>query len=162
MGERKSVGEEEGPAQAYGDDGADQRRDEDKDDATADDAAASLDRSGFVLHGSLRWGLRKEERPLAQAVAGSSRFCRLDPSLAPPEPRAQGRVITPRLSVADRTKERAMLYWALMFLLIALVAAVFGFGGIASTAAGIAQILFVVALVLFVLSVFMGLRRRNL
>jgi len=55
-----------------------------------------------------------------------------------------------------------MLYWALMFLLIALVAAVFGFGGIATTAAGIAQILFVVALVLFVLSLFLGFRRRNL
>ena len=55
-----------------------------------------------------------------------------------------------------------MLYWALMFLLIALVAAIFGFGGIASTAAGIAQVLFVIALVLFVLSLFMGFRRRNL
>jgi uncharacterized membrane protein YtjA (UPF0391 family) len=55
-----------------------------------------------------------------------------------------------------------MLYWALMFLLVALVAAIFGFGGIASTAAGIAQVLFVVALVLFVLSLFMGYRRRNL
>jgi uncharacterized membrane protein YtjA (UPF0391 family) len=54
-----------------------------------------------------------------------------------------------------------MLYWALMFLLVALVAAIFGFGGIASTAAGIAQVLFVVALVLFVLSLFMGFRRRN-
>jgi len=49
-----------------------------------------------------------------------------------------------------------------MFLLVALVAAIFGFGGIASTAAGIAQVLFVVALVLFVLSLFMGFRRRNL
>ena len=39
-----------------------------------------------------------------------------------------------------------MLYWALMFLVVALVAAMFGFGGIASTATGIAQILFVVAL----------------
>jgi uncharacterized membrane protein YtjA (UPF0391 family) len=64
--------------------------------------------------------------------------------------------------LADRFMEKAMLYWALMFLLVALVAAVFGFGGIASTAAGIAQILFVVALVLFVLSLFMGFRRRNL
>ncbi|MCF8532767.1 MAG: DUF1328 domain-containing protein [Reyranella sp.] len=55
-----------------------------------------------------------------------------------------------------------MLYWALMFLVIALVAAIFGFGGIASTAAGIAQILFVVALVLFVVSLFVGFSRRNL
>jgi uncharacterized membrane protein YtjA (UPF0391 family) len=55
-----------------------------------------------------------------------------------------------------------MLYWALMFLVIALVAAVFGFGGIASTAAGMAQILFVVALILFVVSLFAGFMRRNL
>ena len=43
-----------------------------------------------------------------------------------------------------------MLGWALAFLVIALIAAVFGFGGIASASAGIAQIflaLFVVALV---------------
>jgi uncharacterized membrane protein YtjA (UPF0391 family) len=58
--------------------------------------------------------------------------------------------------------EPTMLYWALMFLVIALVAAVFGFGGIASTAAGMAQILFVVALVLFVISLFAGFLRRNL
>jgi uncharacterized membrane protein YtjA (UPF0391 family) len=55
-----------------------------------------------------------------------------------------------------------MLYWALMFLVIALVAAVFGFGGIASTAVGMAQILFVVALVLFVISLFVGVLRRKL
>ena len=54
-----------------------------------------------------------------------------------------------------------MLYWSLMFLIVALVAAVFGFGGIASTAAGIAQILFVIALVLFVVSLFAGAIRRN-
>ena len=55
-----------------------------------------------------------------------------------------------------------MLYWALMFLVIALVAAVFGFGGIASTAVGMAQILFVIALVLFVISLFVGVLRRKL
>jgi uncharacterized membrane protein YtjA (UPF0391 family) len=55
-----------------------------------------------------------------------------------------------------------MLYWAVMFLVIALVAAVFGFGGIASTATGMAQILFVIALVLFVVSLFAGFLRRNL
>ena len=55
-----------------------------------------------------------------------------------------------------------MLYWSLMFLVIALVAAVFGFGGVASTAAGIAQILFVIALIMFVVSLFTGLIRQNL
>jgi uncharacterized membrane protein YtjA (UPF0391 family) len=54
-----------------------------------------------------------------------------------------------------------MLYWALMFLVIALLAGLFGFGGIASTATGMAQILFVIALVLFVVSLFAGFLRRN-
>jgi len=43
-----------------------------------------------------------------------------------------------------------LLYYAVVFLLIAIVTAIFGFGGIASASAGIAQILFVVFLVLFV------------
>ena len=54
-----------------------------------------------------------------------------------------------------------MLYWALMFLVIALVAALFGFGGIASTATGIAQILFVIAIVLFLVSLLAGFMRRR-
>lgn len=43
-----------------------------------------------------------------------------------------------------------MLNYAIIFFVIALIAAVFGFGGIASASAGIAQILFVVFLILFV------------
>jgi uncharacterized membrane protein YtjA (UPF0391 family) len=54
------------------------------------------------------------------------------------------------------------MYWALVFLVIALVAAVFGFGGIAATASGMAQILFVIALVLFVISLIAGFARRRL
>lgn len=54
-----------------------------------------------------------------------------------------------------------MLYWALMFLVVALVAALFGFGGIASTATGIAQILFFVALVMFLVTLLANLMRRN-
>ncbi len=42
-----------------------------------------------------------------------------------------------------------MLSWALTFMVIALIAAVLGFGGVAGTAAGIAQILFYVFVVLF-------------
>jgi len=45
-----------------------------------------------------------------------------------------------------------MLYWAMMFLVIALVAAVLGFGGIAGSAAWIAKVLFVIFLVLFIVS----------
>ena len=53
-----------------------------------------------------------------------------------------------------------MLYWALVFLVIALVAAMFGFGFIASGAASIAKILFFVFLVLFILSLVAGGVRR--
>ncbi|MBF0306827.1 MAG: DUF1328 domain-containing protein [Alphaproteobacteria bacterium] len=52
-----------------------------------------------------------------------------------------------------------MLYWAAVFLVIALVAALFGFGAIASAAADIAQILFFVFLVLFVVALLVGLFR---
>ncbi|MEL6646179.1 MAG: DUF1328 domain-containing protein [Pseudomonadota bacterium] len=45
-----------------------------------------------------------------------------------------------------------MLGWAIAFLIIALIAAVFGFGGIASAFAGIAQILFFIFIVLFVVA----------
>lgn len=45
-----------------------------------------------------------------------------------------------------------MLSWALTFFLIALVAAVLGFGGIAIAAAGIARICFFIFLVLFIVS----------
>lgn len=45
-----------------------------------------------------------------------------------------------------------MLGWALTFLVIALIAAALGFGGIAGTSAGIAQILFFIFLALFVIS----------
>ena len=49
-----------------------------------------------------------------------------------------------------------MLNWALAFLVFALVAAFFGFGGIAVQAAGIAKVLFFVFLVLFVVSLVAG------
>ncbi|MCG7621796.1 MULTISPECIES: DUF1328 domain-containing protein [unclassified Epibacterium] len=53
-----------------------------------------------------------------------------------------------------------MLGWALTFLVIALIAAVFGFGGIASASAGIAQILFFIFLVMFVAAlIFRAVRR---
>ncbi|NQD93472.1 DUF1328 domain-containing protein [Pseudomonas sp. CrR25] len=54
-----------------------------------------------------------------------------------------------------------MLSWAITFLIIAIVAAVLGFGGIAGAATGIAKILFGVFLVLFVLSFFLGHRPRG-
>ena len=50
-----------------------------------------------------------------------------------------------------------MLRWSLTFFIIAIVAAVFGFGGIASGAAQIARICFFFFLVAFVASLIMHL-----
>ena len=44
-----------------------------------------------------------------------------------------------------------MLYWAAVFFIVALIAAVLGFGGIAAGAAGIAKLLFGLFLILAVL-----------
>jgi len=57
-------------------------------------------------------------------------------------------------------RRHEMLRWALGFFLIAIVAAIFGFGGIAVAAAGIAKILFFLFLILFLLALVGGLVRR--
>ena len=49
-----------------------------------------------------------------------------------------------------------MLHYALVFLVIALIAAVFGFGGIAASAVGIAKILFFIFIVLAVIAFVFG------
>ena len=54
----------------------------------------------------------------------------------------------------------SLLHYAVIFLIVALVAAFFGFGGVAGTAMGGAQILFWAAIVLFVISAVVGLVRR--
>jgi uncharacterized membrane protein YtjA (UPF0391 family) len=53
-----------------------------------------------------------------------------------------------------------MLYYAVVFFVIALVAAVFGFGGIAAGAVGIAKVLFFVFLVLAAVTFVMNMTRR--
>lgn len=52
-----------------------------------------------------------------------------------------------------------MLYWTLIFLVVALIAGLFGFGGIASASAGIAKILFGIFIVLFLVSLVFGALR---
>ena len=54
-----------------------------------------------------------------------------------------------------------MLRYAIIFFVIALIAALFGFGGIAAGATEIAKILFFVFIVLFVVSLVAGLVRRG-
>ena len=52
-----------------------------------------------------------------------------------------------------------MLSWVVTFLIIALVAGLLGFGGIAGASIEIAKIVFFVAIVLFVVSALVGLMR---
>ena len=52
---------------------------------------------------------------------------------------------------------KRMLPWALIFLIIALVAALFGFTGIAAAAAGIAKLLFFLFLVVCMTFFVMGI-----
>ena len=52
-----------------------------------------------------------------------------------------------------------MFRWGIIFLVIALIAAALGFGGLAGTAAGAAKIVFVVGIILFLVSLFMGRKR---
>jgi uncharacterized membrane protein YtjA (UPF0391 family) len=53
-----------------------------------------------------------------------------------------------------------MLYWALVFFIVALVAGVLGFGGIAVAATDIARILFFIFLVIFLVTLILGVVRR--
>jgi uncharacterized membrane protein YtjA (UPF0391 family) len=50
-----------------------------------------------------------------------------------------------------------MLRWAVIFFIVSIVAAFFGFGGIASAAAGVAKILFFVFVALFLVALIGGL-----
>ena len=54
-----------------------------------------------------------------------------------------------------------MLYWALIFLVIALVSAFLGFTGVAIAATGIAKLLFYAFLIIFLITLVMGLGRRG-
>jgi uncharacterized membrane protein YtjA (UPF0391 family) len=54
-----------------------------------------------------------------------------------------------------------MLYWAAVFFIIAIVAAVFGFGGVAAGATSIAQMLFGLFVLIAVVSLILGLVRRH-
>jgi uncharacterized membrane protein YtjA (UPF0391 family) len=62
-------------------------------------------------------------------------------------------------TVAHPRKGGNMLYYALVFLIVALIAAFLGFGGVAVAAAGIAKILFFVFLIMFLVTLIIHLSR---
>ena len=63
------------------------------------------------------------------------------------------------LETANESERNIMLGWSIMFLVIALVAALLGFAGIAGAAATIAKVLFFIFLVLFLVTLIAGRRR---
>ena len=56
-------------------------------------------------------------------------------------------------------KRLYMLKWALIFFVIAIIAALFGFGGIAGASAEIEKVLFYIFIAIFVISLLFGLFR---
>ena len=64
-------------------------------------------------------------------------------------------------AVLYRKRRWLMLYYALVFFVVAIVAGVFGFLGIAAAAAGIARILFFIFLVFFLVSLLGHVARRR-
>jgi len=55
--------------------------------------------------------------------------------------------------------ELVMLSWVVTFLIIALIAGILGFGGIAGVSIEIAKAIFFIAIVLFIISAVVGLAR---
>lgn len=67
-----------------------------------------------------------------------------------------------RKKVTNRqTGGKVILQYAVVFSVIALIAALLGFGGIAAGAAEVAKVRFFIILLLFVASLVMGLMRRG-
>jgi uncharacterized membrane protein YtjA (UPF0391 family) len=53
-------------------------------------------------------------------------------------------------------KEAGMLYWAIVFLFVAIIAGIFGFTGVVGASLWIAKVLFFVFIALFIVSLVMG------
>ncbi|MGL5138967.1 MAG: DUF1328 domain-containing protein, partial [Beijerinckiaceae bacterium] len=54
-----------------------------------------------------------------------------------------------------------LLHWAIIFVVVAIIAAFFGFGGVSGTAMGGAQMLFYAAIALLIVGAVVGLIRRT-
>jgi uncharacterized membrane protein YtjA (UPF0391 family) len=86
-------------------------------------------------------------------------------SRAASEPFCHGEVFTAKAAsnmrlVSRPTNEAViMLGWAITFLIVALIAGILGFGGVAIISVEIAKIIFVVAIVLFLISAVFGFMR---
>jgi uncharacterized membrane protein YtjA (UPF0391 family) len=62
--------------------------------------------------------------------------------------------------LAARFQETEMIYWGLVFFIVAIMATAFGLGGMAASSAGVVQLLAMVLTVFFAISVLAGFYRR--
>jgi uncharacterized membrane protein YtjA (UPF0391 family) len=69
------------------------------------------------------------------------------------------RIVAPTLKQKVGSRGRVMLSWVVTFLIIALIAGILGFGGVAGASIEIAKIIFFIAVVLFLVSAVVGLAR---
>jgi uncharacterized membrane protein YtjA (UPF0391 family) len=100
---------------------------------------------GFVLHPHPGWADKASAAlPIVGASSGGETLSIASPDATPPKHRG----------------EPIMLHYAVVFFVIALIAALFGFGGLAAGAASIAKILFVLFAILAVASFLFGLIKR--
>src|SRR5262245_4071045 len=102
----------------------------------------------------------REAGPPARSALPQSKV----PPRVPPRAKAEhsrDSFVVCRKAGQERSHEErcGMLGWALTFLIVALIAAVLGFGGIAGFAVEIAKIIFFVAIMLFLISAVIGLVR---
>jgi uncharacterized membrane protein YtjA (UPF0391 family) len=78
--------------------------------------------------------------------------------LAQLNPAADARLVS-RAEIEQKLRVLVMLSWVITFLVIALIAGILGFGGIAGASVEIAKIIFFIAVVLFLVSAVVGLAR---
>jgi uncharacterized membrane protein YtjA (UPF0391 family) len=81
------------------------------------------------------------------------------PGVEPANTLAGHKLANNRLQRIPPGRRVAMLHYAIVFFVIAIIAAVFGFTGIAAGAAEIAKILFYIFLVVFVVTLLLGVIR---
>jgi uncharacterized membrane protein YtjA (UPF0391 family) len=76
-------------------------------------------------------------------------------------PAADARLLSPRETRNRKFKPEVltMLSWVVTFLIVALIAGILGFGGIAGVSIEIAKTIFFIAVVLFLVSAVVGLAR---
>jgi uncharacterized membrane protein YtjA (UPF0391 family) len=63
------------------------------------------------------------------------------------------------LMETESAEDRVMFGWVVTFLIVALIAGILGFGGVAGASIEIAKIIFFIAVVLFLISAVVGLAR---